>query len=330
MSNSDIQKRGSFPQAALAGRKRVKQPDKRRRSRVQYFKNHYDLYLMLFPMLLCYLLFSYLPLSGLFIAFKDYSPFQGILKSDWVGLQYFLEFFTGPYAWRVIRNTLTISLSTLIFGFPAPIILALLLNELRNKKFQRLVQTVSYIPHFISIVVVCGLITSFLAPTSGIVNVMLEACGLEKIYFLSRPEYFVTIYILMNIWKTTGYNSIVYIAALTSISDDLYEAARVDGAGRWQQFLCVTLPGLTPTIMIMLLVQLGGILNVGYESIILLYNPSIYETADVINTYVYRTGILEGRYDYATAIGLFNSMVAMILVIGANKLSNKLTETGLW
>ncbi|MCI8622902.1 MAG: sugar ABC transporter permease [Provencibacterium sp.] len=303
---------------------------KRRGSFGKYLRNEYDLYLMLVPMLLFYLLFAYKPMTGLLIAFKDYSPFKGIWDSKWVGFQYFTEFFTGPYAWRVIRNTLTISLSTLVFGFPAPILLAVLLNELRARKFQKAVQTISYIPHFISTVVVCSMLTSFLSPTSGVVNAILQFFGREPVYFLSKPEMFVPIYLLMNIWKNTGYGSIVYIAALTSISEDLYEAARVDGAGRWKQFLHITLPGLLPTIVVMLLVQLGGILNVGYEAIILLYNPGVYETADVINSYVYRSGIVEGRYDYATAVGLFNSVVALVLVLIANKVSNRLTETGLW
>lgn len=306
------------------------QPAKKRSRLGIYMRNEYDLYLMLIPMLLFYMLFAYKPLSGLLIAFQDYSPFKGIAGSSFVGLSHFREFFASPYAWRVIRNTLTISVATLVFGFPAPVILALLLNELRAKGFKKAVQTISYIPHFISVVVVCGMITSFLAPTSGIVNTVLEGFGIDPIYFMSIPKYFVPIYLIMNIWKSTGYNSIVYISALTSIPEELYEASRVDGAGRWRQFLNITLPGLLPTIVIMLLIQLGGILNVGYEAIILLYNPSIYETADVINSYVYRVGILEGRYDYATAVGLFNSVVAMVLVLCANKVSRKFTDSGLW
>lgn len=290
----------------------------------------FDLYCMLAPMLLLLFFFAYKPLTSMVIAFKDYSPFKGVWESEWVGFEYFIEFFSGKFAWRTIRNTLVISGSMLLFSFPAPIILALLLNELRSNKFRKLVQTVSYIPHFISMVVVCSMVTNFLSPTSGVVNSILRFFGAEPVYFLSKPELFVPIYVLVNIWMTIGYGSIVYIAALTGISEDLYEAARVDGAGKWQQMLHVTLPGLVPTIMVMLLVQLGNILNVGYEMIILLYSPGIYETADIINTYVYRAGIQEGRYDYATAIGLLNSFVSFILVIGANKLSKKLTETGLW
>jgi len=289
-----------------------------------------DLYLMLLPMMLLILVFSYKPLTGLIIAFKDYSPYKGIAASPWVGFQYFKEFFTGAFSLRTIRNTIVISLSMLVFGFPAPILLALLLNEVRNARFKKLVQTVSYTPHFISVVVVCSMVTSFLSPTSGIVNTVLKNLGQDPVYFLSEPKYFVPIYVIVNIWKTIGYNSIVYIAALTSIPEHLYEAAKVDGANKLQQALHVTLPGLLPTIMVMLLVQLGSILDVGYEMIILLYNPGIYETADVINTYVYRAGILEGRYDYATAIGLLNSVISFVLVISANRISKKLTETSLW
>lgn len=304
--------------------------NKKQRQVFKYMRNEYDLYLMLAPMVLFYLIFAYKPMMSLIIAFKDYSPFVGVWESDWVGLQHFKDFFSSPYAFRTIRNTLVISISTLLFTFPMPILLALLLNEVRRDKFRKLVQTVSYIPHFISVVVICGMLTSFLSPSSGVINTMIEFFGGEPIYFLAEEKFFVPIYILMNIWRNTGYSSIVYIAALTSISEDLYEAARVDGASRWKQLLHITIPGLVPTIVVMLLVQLGKILNVGYETIILLYNPGTYETADVINTFVYRTGILEGRYDYATAIGLFNSVVALILVLSANKLSNKLTETGLW
>lgn len=224
-----------------------------------------DLYIMLVPMLVLIFLFSYKPLTGLVIAFKDYSPYKGIWESEWVGLEYFREFFNSPFAWRTIRNTVTISLSMLLFSFPAPILFALLLNEVRRKKFKKLVQTVSYIPHFISLVVVCSMVANFLSPTTGIVNTILESLGMESVYFLSDPKFFVPIYVIVNIWMTLGYNSIVYIAALSSISDDLYEAAKVDGASRFQQILHVTLPGLLPTIMVMLLVQLGSILDVGYE-----------------------------------------------------------------
>lgn len=294
------------------------------------YLNNIELYIMLMPMLLFFLVFLYKPMPSLVIAFKDYSPFKGIWESPWVGFEYFREFFASPFAFRVIRNTLVISLTSLVVCFPMPIVFALLLNELRAQRFKKIVQTISYIPHFISVVIVCGLVINFLAPTSGVVNVILQKFGIDSIYFLAKPQYFLFIYIIMEIWKTTGYASIIYISALTSIPSDLYEAAAVDGAGRWKQTIHVTLPCLMPTIVIMLLVRLGGILNVGYESIILLYNPGIYEASDVISTYVYRTGLSEGRYDYATAVGLINSVVAFVLVVIANKVSNKLTNTGLW
>jgi putative aldouronate transport system permease protein len=289
-----------------------------------------DLYLMMVPMILFFLLIAYKPLTGLVIAFKYYSPFRGIWESDWVGFRYFIEFFSGPYAFRTIRNTFVVSLTLIVFGFPMPIILALLLNELRGGIFKKTVQTVSYVPHFISTVVVCGLVTNFLAPSTGLANLALKALGLESVYFLSIPSLFVPVFSTMEIWKSTGYNSIIYIAALSTINEELYEAAMIDGAGRWKQFLHVTLPCLMPTIIVMLLIRLGGILNVGYEAIILLYNPGIYETSDVISTYVYRSGLMEGRYDYATAVGLINSLVAFVIVVATNKVSNRMTGTGLW
>lgn len=290
-----------------------------------------DLYIMLAPLIIMMLLFSYKPLTGLVIAFKDYSPFLGMWKSKWVGMEHFIEFFNSPFFSRTIFNTLIISGCNLLFGFPAPIILALMLNEVRHPKYKKTVQTISYIPHFISTVIVCSIVTNFLSPTTGIVNfIITNSFGGDSVHFLSQPKYFVPIYTMTNIWKTVGYGSIVYLASLASISGDLYEAAKIDGASRFQQLIHVTLPGLTPTIVVMLLIQLGKILNVGYEMIILLYQPSTYEAADVITTYAYRVGIAEGRYDYATAIGLFNSLIAFVLVIGANKFSRKLTETSLW
>lgn len=290
----------------------------------------YELYLMLIPMIVLVFLFAYRPLSSLVIAFKDYSPRIGIADSPWVGLEYFKEYVNGVNFARTVKNTFVISLSTLALGFPMPIILALLLNELKNAKFKQFVQTVSYIPHFISMVVVASMVTTFLSPSTGIVNVILNRLGHDSIYFLVDNDWFVPVFLLLNIWKTTGYGSIIYLAALTSISEDLYEAARIDGANRWKQTLHVTFPGLLPTIIVMLLVNLGRILEVGYETIILLYSEGVYETADVISTYSYRVGILEGRYDYATAIGLCNSIVSFIIVVSANVISKKVTETSLW
>jgi putative aldouronate transport system permease protein len=275
-------------------------------------------------------LFTYRPIGSLIIAFKDYSPFKGIMASPWAGLSHYKEFFNSPYAGRVIRNTVVLGMAQLFLGFPLPIIFALLLNELRGGAFKKTVQTVSFLPHFISTVVVCSMVMNFLSPSYGVINSIIQKFGGEPIYFLTQPKLFLPVFITMILWRETGYNSIVYISALTSISEELYEAATVDGANRWKQLWHITLPELTPTIVIMLLVQLGAILNVSYEAIILLYNPSIYETADIISTFVYRVGMQQGRYDYSTAIDLMNSVFSFILVIGANKLSKRLTETSLW
>lgn len=289
------------------------------------------LYLLLIPFLAWYVLFMYKPMYGLQIAFKDFSLFKGIEGSDWVGLEHFKQFFNGPYFWRTLKNTLLLSLYQLIFAFPAPIVLALLLNEVRNRLFQKFVQTFTYLPHFISIVVVAGIVTNFLAPSTGIVNSILQLLGGEKLYFLTKPEYFRTIYIIsMDIWKEMGFGAIVYIAALAGVNPALYEAAKIDGANRFQIIWNVTLPSIIPTIAIMLILKIGQLMEVGYEAIILLYQPATYETADVISTYVYRSGLQEGQYDLATAAGLFNASVSLLLVIMANRLSKKLTETGLW
>jgi putative aldouronate transport system permease protein len=297
---------------------------------LQRIGNDYDLYLMMIPMVLMLVLFTYRPIGSLIIAFKDYSPFKGIMASPWAGLSHYKEFFNSPYAGRVIRNTVVLGMAQLFLGFPLPIIFALLLNELRGGAFKKTVQTVSFLPHFISTVVVCSMVMNFLSPSYGVINSIIQKFGGEPIYFLTQPKLFLPVFITMILWRETGYNSIVYISALTSISEELYEAATVDGANRWKQLWHITLPELTPTIVIMLLVQLGAILNVSYEAIILLYNPSIYETADIISTFVYRVGMQQGRYDYSTAIDLMNSVFSFILVIGANKLSKRLTETSLW
>lgn len=293
-------------------------------------KKDWMLYLLLLPMVVWYLLFLYKPMYGLQIAFKNFSLFRGIEGSDWVGLANFKEFIGSPYFWRNLKNTFLISFYSLIIGFPIPIILALMFNELRHAGFKKFVQTVTYLPHFISIVVVAGIVTNFLAPSSGVINVILDKMGFDKIYFLTRPEWFRTIFIGSNIWKEAGFGSIVYLAALSGINPSLYEASRIDGANRWQQIRHITLPGILPTIVIMLVIRIGKLLEVGYEMIILLYQPSTYETADVLSTYIYRVGIQGARYDMATAVGLFNAVIAFTLVFTANKISRKLTETSLW
>ncbi|WP_309119022.1 ABC transporter permease subunit [Paenibacillus sp.] len=288
------------------------------------------LYFMLIPFVLWYIVFLYKPMYGLVIAFKDYSVFRGIADSPWVGFENFQLFFNSPYFSRTLINTVMISFYSLIFAFPAPIILALLLNEVRNRVFKRWVQTLTYLPHFISVVVVAGIVTNFLAPTTGIVNHFIALFGGERQYFLVNPDYFRTIFIGMGIWKDVGFNAIIYLAALSAVNPELYEAAVIDGANRWKQTLHITLPGIWPTVSIMLILAIGNLLDVSYETIILLYQPATYATADVISTYVYRSGIQEMKYGLSVAVGLFNSLVGFILIIAANRLSNKLTQNGLW
>lgn len=293
------------------------------------------LYLMLVPFVIIYVMFMYLPMYGLLIAFKDYSPFKGVWGSPWApmnGMYYFYTFFTGPYFTRVLGNTLAINGLLILFGFPAPIIFALMLNEVRNKLFKTSVQTISYLPHFVSTVVVAGLVVNFLSPSYGIINFAYKWLFNQDagIYFMAKPEYFRSIYVIMDIWKGCGFGSIIYTSALAGIDMELYEAARIDGAGRWRQMMSITIPGIIPTIAIMLIMRLGNILNLGYEAIILLYQPVTYVTADIISTYVYRVGLEQGDFSMSTAVGLFNGIVALVMVYAANTVSQKVGEVGLW
>jgi putative aldouronate transport system permease protein len=269
---------------------------------------------------------------GAVIAFKDYSPAAGILGSDWAtrhGFQHFIDFFASYYFWRILKNTLVISVSSIVFGFPAPIILALLLNEIRSNVFKRLAQTVSYMPHFISLVVVASLVSMFTSSNGAVVQ-LLSLFGAERLSLLTRPEYFVPIYVISGIWQEIGWGSIIYLAALAGIDQGLYEAARIDGANKWRQMLHVTLPCLAPTIIIMLLLRLGSVMSVGFEKIILLYNEGIYETADVISSFVYRRGLQDFQWSYSAAVGLFNSAVNFILIIAFNKISRRASSVSLW
>ena len=295
------------------------------------FRLYGGAYLLMVPVVLFYILFCYKPMYGLMIAFKDFSPAGGILGSDWAasyGFQNFIDFFGSYYFWRLLKNTLTISLATLVFGFPAPILLALLLNEVKSTAFKRVTQTISYMPHFISLVVVCSLVKIFTADT-GAVTSFLSLFGMEKVSLLSKPQYFVPVYVLSNIWQEVGWGAIIYLAALTGVDQELYEAARIDGASRWQQTVHITLPGIAATIIIMLLLRLSGVMNVGFEKIILLYNPGIYDTADVISTFVYRKGLKEFQWSYSAAVGFFNSLINFLLVAVFNRVSRKFSEVSL-
>lgn len=294
------------------------------------FRRNHAIYWMIAPVVLYYLIFKYLPMYGSIIAFKDYSVAGGIWGSDWVGFMHFQDFFQSYYFWRLIRNTFLISFYDLIFGFPAPIILAILLNELRSKWYKKLVQTVSYLPHFVSLVVICGMIIDFTS-RNGLINTIIEFFGGERSALLAAASNFRTIYISTSIWQGVGWASIIYLAALSGINPELYEAAKVDGAGRFRQIWSITLPGLIPIITILLILRIGGLLEVGFEKIILLYNPNTYETADVISSFVYRKGLVEtSNFSFSTAVGLFESVINFILLVSANTISRRFSDNRLW
>jgi putative aldouronate transport system permease protein len=293
-----------------------------------FLMNKY-LYLMMIPVIAYYVVFHYTPMYGAIIAFKDYTPMKGVSGSPWVGLQNFNDFFGSYYFWRILKNTVVISLYSLIFEFPAPIILAVLINEVRNQIFKRVVQSVTYMPYFISMIVICGMISDF-TNSEGVINTLLTYFGYDGKAMLQKPELFRSIYILSEIWQKIGWESIIYIAALMGIDQEQYEAARMDGASRWKQILHITLPGILPTIAIMFILRMGNLLNVGFEKIILLYNPVTYETADVISSFVYRKGLLEFGWSYSAAVGIFNSVLNLILLVTANYISRKVNNSSLW
>ena len=298
---------------------------------IRDFKKNYEIYLILLPVVAFYLIFSYAPMGGIAIAFQDWRPGRAMFGAGarWVGLKHFKDFFSSYYFMRVLRNTVTISVSSLIFGFPAPIILALMLNELKSKIYARGVQTIVYLPHFISMVVLCGMIKLFVRDT-GVITQVLSIFGFQPQNMLLNPNHFVPIYVFSNIWSGVGWGSIIYLAALTSVDQQLYEAAEIDGAGKWKQTIHITLPCIVPTIIIQFIMRTGQILSVGQEKIILLYNETIYDTADVISSFVYRKGLLENDWSYSTAVGLFNSVINFALVSVVNKISSTVSETSLW
>lgn len=306
------------------------------RTRTSYFKRlglnicqHWQIYVMLLPVLAAYVLFAYVPMGGLVIAFENFAPRLGILRSKWVGFKWFSDFFQDVFFGRLIRNTLSINLQDILICFPAPILLAIMLNEVRSRKARASLQTMMYLPYFISMIVICGIITEF-CDRDGIINDLIVSMGGSRTGLLSEPGAFQPIYVLSNLWQTAGWNSIIYMAAMSAIDTSLYDAARVDGCGHFRQVFHVTLPGILPTIVIMFIMRIGSIMTVGYEKIILLYNPMTYETADVISSYVYRRGIMEANYSYATAVGMFNSLLNCAFLFAANFLSRKATDESLW
>ena len=290
----------------------------------------WDLYLLLLPGFIWYLLFCYKPMVGLITAFYDYNVFKGLRGSTFVGLANFSEFVKGPDFLRTVKNTLMIALWQIIICFPLPIVLAIAITEIKSRFIKKLTQTATFLPYFISVVVVCGMVINFLSPSTGIVNLLMKKLGLTPVYFMVEPKYFRFIYTMMTLWQTAGFNAIVYIAAIMGIDAQLYEAAIVDGANKWKRIIHITVPGILPTVITMFIMNIGKMVKVGYESILLLYQPTTYPVADVISTYSYRIGIENGNYGLATAAGLFEAVVALLLVTAANKFSKRVSENSLW
>ncbi|WP_420799721.1 ABC transporter permease [Paenibacillus mesophilus] len=305
---------------------------KRRRSgkAVRAMIRHWQLYVLIAPVMLYFIVFHYMPMYGVQIAFKDFIATKGIGGSPWVGFKHFERFFDSYFFWRLLKNTLGISLYELAVGFPIPILLALMINEVRHKGYKKFVQTVTYAPHFLSTVVLVGLVIMFLSPTSGIVNTIIKAFGGEPVFFMTKPEWFKTIYVLSGVWQQMGWSSIIYLAALAGIDPGLHEAAKVDGATRLQRIWHINLPGIMPTIVILLILNIGTLMGVGFEKVFLMQNSLNNESSDVISTYVYRSGLLGAQYSFASAVGLFNSVVNFILLLTVNRIAKAVNQASLW
>lgn len=304
-----------------------KEPWSKRLKRDKY------LLVMMIPVIIYFAVFCYFPMTGLWMAFTQYkigSGLPGLYFSEFVGFKWFQQFFGSVYLWRLVRNTFLLSFFSLIFGFPIPILFAVAVTQLKGKKLQKTIQVSTYLPYFISTVVVCGMINNFLSPSSGIINQLLNKIGIESINFMSLPQWFRPIYVISGSWQTFGFNSIIFVAAIMGISPDLYEAMKVDGANKRQVIWHLVLPSIKPTIILLLIMTLGSMMSVGFEKVYLLYNTAVYETADVIQTYVYRQGIQSNNYSYAAAVGLFNSIINFTIVVCANRLSRKVTDTAIW
>lgn len=295
-----------------------------------HLRREWQIYLMLLPTIVWFTVFLYKPMYGLQIAFKDYSIFRGVADSPWIGFEHFEYLFSNDQFIRAVWNTVKISALNLLFGFPAPIILALMFNEVLHATYKKTAQTIVYLPHFISSVIIAGIVITAFSPSVGIVNTVLGWLGLDSIYFLTKPEWFRPIFVGTGIWQEAGFGSIVFLAAIAGVNPSLYESAVVDGANRWQMMWKITIPSILPTILIMLIIRIGNIMEVSFELIILLYRPATYETADVVNTFIYRQGLQSGQYDFAAAAGLFNALVAFVLVMIANSLSRRYSRTSLW
>jgi putative aldouronate transport system permease protein len=299
----------------------------------QIFKRiirNYDLYLLLLPTLAYFIIFHYLPMYGLQIAFKNFNPVKGIMGSAWVGFDNFERFFESYQLVTIIRNTLGISIYELLVAFPAPIILALMINQLTSERFKRFVQTITYAPHFISTVVVVGIVYLLLSPKTGAVNSLLGIFGIKPIFFMGSAEWFKTVFVFSGVWQSVGWGTIIYLAALTAVNPDLHEAATVDGASKLQRVYHVDIPSIMPTVIIMLIMNMGHMMSVGFEKVYLMQNQLNIDSSETIQTYVYKAGLVQGQYSYSAAIGLFNTVINFILLISVNKIAKSLKQTSLW
>ncbi|OMF08792.1 protein lplB [Paenibacillus sp. FSL H7-0331] len=301
-----------------------------RKSALKEWKRGLPLYLMILPGLLFFLIFRYLPLAGIIIAFQDYNPFAGLSESEWVGFAHFERLFGEPDFWTLLKNTLILSALNLFLFFPAPVLIAVILNEVRMQLFKKFVQTVIYMPHFLSWVVLVGITVILFATQEGAINKGLASAGFARIELMTDPDYFRIVYVLQSIWKEAGWNAVIFLAALASIDPTLYEAAVVDGANRWKQLWHITLPALKATIIILFILRLGHIMDIGFEHIYLMQNSLNLSVSDVFDTYVYRSGVLQGEFSFTTAVGLFKSLVGLVLILLANKLSKKAGEEGVY
>lgn len=296
-----------------------------------HFKRYWQLYAMLALPVIYFIIFKYVPMLGNVLAFRRYRPGLGPFGTEWVGFRYFEKFMGDRAFWQAFRNTLTISLLNLLINFPIPIIFAIMLNEVRHLRFKKLVQTVSYMPRFVSTVVVIAMMSEILSPSSGLLNMFLKnTFGMTPIYFMNEPQYFRALYVLTDTWQFTGWTAIIYLAAITSISNDLFEAAKIDGASRFQQIRYVTIPSIMPTIMVMFILNVGRLLSLGFEKVLLMYTPSNSSVSDIIDTLVYRVGLANQNYSYATAIGLFSGIIGVILVTSSNYISRKTTGDSIY
>lgn len=293
-------------------------------------KRHWQFYVLTLLPLILLVTFKYVPMYGAILAFKDYNVMKGITGSPWAGWKHFQYFFEGPYFWLIIKNTLGISIYSLLVGFPIPILLALALNEVGSGFFKRFVQLITYAPHFISLVIVVSMMSLLLGPQVGLVNTMLSSLGFEKINFMGESAYFKSLVVWSDIWQNAGYGAIIYLAALAGIDPTLYEAAKVDGASRWKKIIHIDIPGILPTVIILLILSVGNIMSVGFEKIYLLQNTMNADSSEIIATYVYKAGLLNGNISYATAVGLFNSVVNLIMLVSVNALAKRITKNSLW